>query len=429
MSSLATDATARAFRAGARRNIHLVLDGRGLWDGTQRFDDLAAWAAWTTRATSEQPLPADASLQLHVSGELLLECPCPQGLDFAHDGDRIDWARRLLQRYHGGAAPGSWVLAAWGGRQTGVTAWLPAGSTASVAADWRAAARAASLRLRSVRPLWATACAHALSARPDLRRAAQANVLFVEGESVSVLTLRRGKLQQVVRRRLAAPTMAALRQFVSDQGLSSAAPVLALGAGLQSDAIDPAASASTAALLQTVDDLKAPLPWRPPLGKNFASRALPGPDFLHPFRQPGLFAWLALVVAGVIVLLAAFQAWSLHQAVQQARAAAAASAAAATRPALAHPQSAMLAYPWRETLLAVETAAGTGLRWNSLDADHRARLQLQGLAADDASVRELAARLRAAVPGREVSIARSEAAADGQRFELQVRAPATAGPR
>ena len=424
MSSLATETSggglAEAGTAAARRTVHLVLDSRGLWDGTRRHDDLAAWAA------TAMPLAAGARLQLHLAGELLLECACPPELDFAHDGDRIEWARRLLQRYHAGTADARWPLAAWGGAVVGVTAWRQAGAAAANAAAWHAAAGAAGLRLHAIRPLWAAACVSALRMQPALRRAEQATILFAEGESVSVLQLQRGTLLHVTRRQLGSPSVSALQQFVSDQGLASAGPLVALGAGLQPVGADAAVAAP---LLQTPGDLTAALPWCPPAGSSIRASTLPGPDFLRPRRQPGPWVWLALLGAVVLALFAGFEAWSLQQAVQQTRMAAAAALAPAARPVVAHPQAALLAYPWRGVLLAVEAAAGPGLRWNSLDADHRGRLLLQGLAADEASVRELAARLRAAAPGREVSVARSEAIAEGQRFELQARSTPTGAAR
>ena len=432
MSSLATERPAGAAvdtgAAATRRNVHLVLDSRGLWDGTRCHNDLTAWAA-TVQPAADGPhlrLRVRRHLHLHLAGELLLECPCPPGLDFAHDGDRIDWACRLLQRYHADAAAARWPLAAWGGAAAGVTAWRQAGAAAADAQAWHAAADAAGLRLRTIRPLWATACATALRMQPALRRAAQATVLFAEGEAVCVLQLQRGRLLEVTRRQLAAPSVAALYHFVSDQGLASAGPVVALGAGLLPAVTDAAVPAP----LQSLGDLTAALPWRPPAHSPIRESALPGPDFLRPRRRPGLWVWLALLGTVGLALFAAFEAWSLQQAVQQTRRATAAAALSLpARSIVAHPEAAMLAYPWRESLLAVEAATGPGLRWSSLDADHRGRLLLQGLAADDASVRELAARLRSAAPGREVTVARSEAVAEGQRFELQARVTTLAAPR
>lgn len=418
-----------------RAETHLVLDSRGLWHGAERHHDLASWAqAARSRGTS---LPR--RLRLHLSGELLHEWPCDPLLPLADDDERLAWAQRLQEQYHGPDAA-RWPLAVWNGRGQGVCSWAqPAaavppgerstsGKSHAAVRQWREEARRLGFQCASIMPLWRAGVLAARLQVPACSRLPECTLLFVEGSQVTVITLARGKPSQVLRRRLPAATLEALRQFVWALPSRQRVCCVALGAGLT---LTTGEVRKPEQLLE-LGDLGQALPWSCPLGVDHSSRStvVTGPDFCRPVRQGRPWPWLAAAAGLAMASLAGFETLQLQQALAQARASApppALSAQAGTGPA--HPRSAWLHTPWPAVIQGLEHATATGLRWDGLQADVQGRLWAQGQAESESAARAVAQRLREHGAWKQVNLARSEAGSQAWRFEVQGRlASAAPGP-
>jgi hypothetical protein len=211
----------------------LWLGPDGLWD----HGPMPGWRPWrpgdALRAAARPHAGFDAWCQAHhgmgcqlvLSGWLLHEVLLDAQLPLADDTARLAYARNLLQHYHGDAAQ-QWPLAAWqaGGRH-GVSA-LHACTLAAL----QASARQAGVALRRVRPWWSLALAMAWQLVPALAQAGAARLLVVDGALVTQVDLERGRVLQLVQRRLADAQPASLRAWHA-----TLAPVpcsVALGHGL-----------------------------------------------------------------------------------------------------------------------------------------------------------------------------------------------------
>jgi hypothetical protein len=164
----------------------------------RRHDSFDAWCAAS---------PGQAC-QLILSAWLLHELLLDPRLPLADDTARLAYARGLLQHYHGEAAA-AWPLAAWqaGGRH-GVSALhaltLPA---------LQASARQAGVSLRGIRPWWSLALAMAWQQVPALAHADTGRLQLVDGLLVTQIELARGRVHQLLQRRLAAAQPGCLRDW------------------------------------------------------------------------------------------------------------------------------------------------------------------------------------------------------------------------
>lgn len=219
----------------------LWLGPMGLWD----HGPMPGWRPWDHGEDSSAAPRFHASFdawcqampgrgcQLILSAWLLHELLLDAQLPLADDTARLAYARGLLQHYHGDAAA-QWPLAAWqaGGRH-GVSALhaltLPA---------LHASARPAGVSLRRARPWWSMAMATAWQQAPTLARAASGRLLVVDGALVTQIELARGRVQQLLQRRLADARPASLRAWHAT--LPAVAHSVAIGHGLDApwDAID-----------------------------------------------------------------------------------------------------------------------------------------------------------------------------------------------
>lgn len=418
-----------------RAETHLVLDSRGLWHGAERHQDLASWA----QAARDRGARLPRRLRLHLSGELLHEWPCDPALPLANDDERLAWAQRLQEQYHGPDAA-RWPLAVWNGRGHGVCSWAQpiaagpqresrTGSKAHAAVrQWRDEARRLGFQCASIMPLWRAGLLAARQQVPAYSRLPEYTLLFVEASQVTVITLARGKPSQVLRRRLPAATLASLRQFVAALPPRQRACCVALGAGL---ALTPDEVRKPEQLLE-LGDLGQALPWSCPPGVDHSSRstAVTGPDFCRPVRQGRPWPWLAAAAGLAMAGVTGYETLQLQQALAQARASAAPPALAAqasTGPA--HPRSAWLQTPWPAVIQGLEHATAEGVRWDGLQADVQGRLWAQGQAESESAARAVAQRLRDHGAWKQVNLARSEAGPEAWRFEVQGRlADAAPGP-
>jgi hypothetical protein len=200
-------------RAAFRAPSQLMLHPGGIWDGAEPFADFAAWCA-------QRPGQA---CNLWVSSVLLQELTCEPDLPLADDAAALEWARGVLQHYHGEQAL-AWPLASWesGGRR-GVSALrgLNLPSIQSVAA-------AAGVSVRSIRPWWSCVLRLALRRDAPLRRGA-ARLLVVEAQVVLVVTLQNGGVEGLMLRRLDGAEPAELLRSLSDL---PACRTVAVGYGL-----------------------------------------------------------------------------------------------------------------------------------------------------------------------------------------------------
>lgn len=202
----------------------LLLHAAGVWDGQQAWPGFDAWC--------EQHAGRRCTLWLSTS--MLLELVCPGELPLADDRAVIEWARPLLQHYHGPAAAG-WPLAAWQqGRRRGVSVLH-----GTALAALQASAQRARVRLAGVRPWWSLVLRRALRRHAELR-ATQARLLVIEVDRLAVLSLEQGRLAGLEVRRLDGPAPAALQAWCDD-----GVPTLAVGYGLHGKPPAPINAADT----------------------------------------------------------------------------------------------------------------------------------------------------------------------------------------
>jgi hypothetical protein len=252
------------------------------------------------------------SLQLLLSSKLSLqwlgEMPPGQRMTSA---ELQTWLRQQWLPYYGEAVQG-WPLAAWrddtlvgGCALTGLL--LP--EVLQAAAD-------EGVRLHSIQPWWAAMLPLASQQVPELARAEQAQWVLVEGMVVTCLLCQRGRLRQIITRRLATPTMQALAevlrqirppQSAGESGAETARgplPTWLTGFGLQpgdTSVLRPAQcvgdlSASQPAMLPSLQPvLRSPMPKSKPSG----GARWPALYFMAPARAYSLRVWLCL---GVLAL-------------------------------------------------------------------------------------------------------------------------------
>lgn len=384
----------RRWRARWRSARSLYWDGEQLLDmaSGQRFESFDQWCT----------LHRGSRCAIRFGAACLNDLLPEPALPLFGGAARLAWARRVLQHYHGDHAAG-WPLAAWQhGR--GVCALL-AGLGA-----WRETARRHAITIATMQPLWPRLLAGVQQQRPGLKRAAQALVLLVEGGWVSVLTLRAGGVVALHRRRLsgAEELPELLREETELAGEASGVSVTGwLGAD--------------APQLPGVDLLALPLRAEPPRRGGAGSA-----DFLQPLPRPGAAVW-ALCGAALLVLALttgdALQAWRAREQAQALALPAprpAARVTAATTPALRAEQAALqrLDFPWHEVFLASEAAAAAGVVWLGLEYRVAGELRLQGLAPSADNAQHAAQALRGSPRWQPVTLARLEAAKNGQAFDL-----------
>lgn len=214
MSSAAIDSSRWARRLAPSHA--LWLGPGGLWD----HGPMPGWRPWIAGDGQPSPPRQHASFdawcqampgqgcQLVLSAWLLHELLLDAQLPLADDTARLAYARGLLQHYHGDAAA-QWPLAAWqaGGRH-GVSALhaltLPA---------LQASARRAGVALRRVRPWWSLALTIVWQQVPALAQAGSGRLLVVDGALVTQIELARGRIQQLLQRRLGDACPASLRAW------------------------------------------------------------------------------------------------------------------------------------------------------------------------------------------------------------------------
>lgn len=231
MSLEQTDRPAWGTRLAPSHALWLGADG--LWD----HGPMPGWRPWRpldALRTAPQPYAGfDAWCQAHpgmgcqlvLSGWLLHEVLLDAQLPLADDTARLAYARNLLQHYHGDAAQ-QWPLAAWqaAGRH-GVSALH-----ACTLHTLQTSARQGGVALRRVRPWWSLALAMAWQLAPALAQASSARLLVVDGALVTQLELDRGRVTQLLQRRLADAQPASLRTWHA--ALPQVACSVALGHGL-----------------------------------------------------------------------------------------------------------------------------------------------------------------------------------------------------
>nr|WP_295077086.1 hypothetical protein [uncultured Roseateles sp.] len=404
--------------------------------------------------------------RLIVSARLLHELVCEPGLPLAQESDLQAYGRQQFSHYFGAAAK-QWPLASW--RLGAVPA--PAqgaeqcaeqcGLSALHGLDWpalRLTFEANAVQLRQVQPAWAPVLAHVLASEPVWAAAPQAGLAWVEGQVLTWLQLRAGRVQALRQLRLSEASLAALHETLAELRSGFAGPVLALGFGLSAEPGQADAGASEGVrLLGRLTGTAPQAEWFAPPRQPHA--ATPSPDFLGPRQVYSRLAWGLALTAAVVLVTAATGLLQSQQAredaqAQQRRLAAeysrlrgsntapvakpVARGTEQTQPlrAAADVQK-LLQLDWEPLLANVEQAGLSGssatanatapaaLSWLALDINAtRGDLRLEGLAADKLLPLQVADRLNAAPGWREVMLSRfqtAEQGMSGQRFELSAK--------
>ncbi|MBY0236536.1 MAG: hypothetical protein K2W93_16270 [Burkholderiaceae bacterium] len=401
--------------------------------------------------------------RLIVSARLLHELVCEPGLPLAQEADLQAYGRQQFSHYFGAAAK-QWPLASWrlgtlpthgaeqGSEQCGLSALH--------GLDWpalRLTFEANAVQLRQVQPAWAPVLSHVLASEPVWAAAPQAGLAWVEGQVLTWLQLRAGRVQALRQLRLPEASVAALYETLAELRSGFAGPVLALGFGLSAEPSQTDAGASEGVrLLGRLTGTAPQAEWFAP--PRQASNFAPAPDFLGPRQVYSRLAWGLAATAAVVLATAAV---GLQQS-QQARADAQAqqrrlateysrlrgtNVAPVTKPLARGAEQAqplraaaevqkLLQLDWEPLLANVEQAGLSGgatanasapaaLSWLALDINAtRNDLRLEGLAADKLLPLQVADRLNAAPGWREVMLSRfqtAEQGMSGQRFELSAK--------
>jgi hypothetical protein len=156
------------------------------------------------------------------------ELACEPDLPVADDPAALEWARGVLQHYHGARAM-AWPLASWTDRgRRGVSA-LHGLDLASI----QSTAQSAGVVLRGVRPWWSCVLGQALRRDATLRQGAL-RFLVVEAQVVLVISLVSGAVDGLVLRRLDAAHPSELQRSLSD---GPACRTVAVGYGLDACAL------------------------------------------------------------------------------------------------------------------------------------------------------------------------------------------------
>ena len=231
------------------------------------------------------------------------------------------WLRQQWMPYYGDAVQG-WSLAAWRDETLVGGCALTGLSLAEVL---QAAARER-VHLHAIQPWWVHSLSGLSQQLPALMQADQVLLVLVEGVIATALRCRRGRLQQIVTRRLAAPTVEALAEVLQSlqRQMSDAESeaVRVAGFGLQPG------DSSVLGAAQCVGDLTAP---QPLLGPRLAAKAMPAPSFavkampaiyfMAPARRYPSWVWLGLGLLALGIGALSSQWLTQREALQQAQAA------------------------------------------------------------------------------------------------------------
>ncbi len=402
--------------------------------------------------------------RLIVSARLLHELVCEPGLPLAQETDLQAYGRQQFSHYFGAAAK-QWPLASW--RLDALSAHgaeqraEQCGLSALHGLDWpalRLIFEANEVQLRQVQPAWAPVLAHVLASEPVWAAAPQAGLAWVEGQVLTWLQLRAGRVQALRQLRLPETTVAALHETLAELRSGFAGPVLALGFGLSAEPGQADAGASEGVrLLGRLTGTAPQAEWFAP--PRQASTSAPAPDFLGPRQVYSRLAWGLALTAAVVLVTAATGLLQSQQAredaqAQQRRLAAeysrlrGSNVAPVAKPVARGAEQAqplraaaevqkLLQLDWEPLLANVEQAGLSGssatanatapaaLSWLALDINAtRGDLRLEGLAADKLLPLQVADRLNAAPGWREVMLSRfqtAEQGMSGQRFELSAK--------
>ncbi|CAN5146347.1 hypothetical protein BH11PSE10_BH11PSE10_07420 [soil metagenome] len=393
----------------------------------------AGLAAWCAAHRGE-------AVELIVSARLLHELVCEPGLPLTGEPALQAYARQLFGHYFGALAQ-RWPLATWDAADQ-------RGATALHALDWAAltqAADQADVSLRRVRPAWAPLLQKLAVEEADWLRAPTAALAWVEGQVLTWIVLKDGRVVQLRQLRLPTATQAALGEALAELREVAGAAVLAIGYGLDAGATPVWPGVR---VLSRLDGAAPELAWfAAPADANIA---LPQPDFLGPHVIRARLAWPLAIVGGAALLLAGGALWASHQALDEAqqrlaqmdrpaptRAAVLPAARAATSAQdggsrAAGEVQALLQQAWEPLLANVEQAAlspqrqaAPPLSWLGLDySAGRNELRLEGLTQDKLAALRLVDRLAAAPGWQGVVLSRfqtGEQGLSGQRFELSAR--------
>lgn len=306
------------------------------------FSGVAGRCAQWWRARNRPPVPvyaADAeslrqallqqrgqSMHLLLSSQLSL-----QWLGERPAGEKTSpaalqaWLRQQWMPYYGDAVMG-WPLAAWRDET------LVGGCALSglVLAEVLQLAARERVHLHAIQPWWVHSLSGMSQQVPALMQADQALLVLVEGVIATGLLCQRGRLRQIVTRRLAAPTMAALAEVLQSlqRQMSDAASqaVWVAGFGLQPG------DSSVLGAAQCVGDLTAPQPLSEPLSASLsaptsAAKPMPAPMpvpalyFMAPARRYPSWVWLCLAVLALANGALSSHWLTQREALQQAQAA------------------------------------------------------------------------------------------------------------
>ena len=385
----------------------------GLWAPASdlRHADFEAWCA----------AHPGQRCTLWVGGSRVTDLVCEAGAPLAAPAARMAWARRVLMHYRGQAAS-LWPLLPWRQRQ----AWGACALDGLALADLQAQAQKHRVKLLAVRPLWPVLLERLLAAQPELRRADQAQAWLLEASAPShstaqssggsnealltCVTLRRGHLVAIRRRRLQAPWPTHMQALIDEDPALPGQAAMLLCVGANAGQTLPLGVSETVV---------------PPYRNLVPRSGGRGPDFLAPLPKPGALAWAWLATAAVVLGLAGWdarQAWQAGLAANSLALPAAPVPSAATPVAqISGPQQQRLSHPWQQVFKASEVPAGAGLNWLALDHQVDGDLRLQGVAQDAAVVQRVAARLRAQAAWRQVLVSRLEVQNTGLSFEIVAR--------
>ena len=403
--------------------VHTVLwltDGLWAPASGQRYADFAAWCA----------AHPGRRCTLWVGGSRVTDLVCEAAAPLAAPAVRLAWARRVWVHYRGPAAS-LWPLLPW--RQA--KAWGACALEGLALDELRQQAREHQVKLLAVRPLWPVLLARLMAARPGLHRADRAQAWLLEAGAASdldgqsaetaqtartantaqtaqltCLSLSRGRLVALHRRRLRAPWQHHLQALIDGDPTLPNPPALLLCVG--ASAGQDLRSGVSQTLLPPYRDLVP----------RSASR---GPDFLAPMPRAGLLAWAWLATTVLVLGLAG---WNARLAWQAGPAASSLALPAAPRVAATktvapvdQAQQLRLAHPWQQVFKASEVPLGAGLNWLSLEHQVDGDLRLHGVAVDAAAVQRVAAGLRAQPVWRQVLVSRLEVQPVGLSFEIVAR--------
>jgi hypothetical protein len=401
-----------ALSRAAGRSQPLLLTAQGLWDLADLGEpqpDLAAWGLSR----------AGQACTVWLGADLLVDLLAVEEAALRDAAARSEWARRVLQHYHGDDAL-RWPLWPWRLRGAAGASALQGVSLPALQAQ----AEGQGVKLRTVSALWPQLLVHALAVAP--RKQPRQTCWLVEAPltprtgAAPVLTqvvLTEGRITGLQRRRLQQPVGSSLRQLLEEAGPGGTHTLLWWGAAPEIDAAWPPA-------LQPARVLPAG-------GQALSLDPGSAGDFMNPVPRAGALAWAWLATCAAVLTVAGLEAHAAWQARDEARAHSAAVALTApvaagtaradataprqaATPAEREAQSlrelqARRSHPWGAVFAATELPAVAGLRWLSMEHGTSGELRLQGLAPEPGAVQRAADTLRAQAPWQQVLVARLEA--------------------